>query len=408
MGFNFDNIYGGPCYVRNKIEAKVFEDYVTERNNLKKKNINCRGSANETYNNSYIRAKSILQKEVLDYIDHCFNLSETRENSAKQKNKTYPTYLEMENLNPQVEKSIYTTKTTQQKKTNEKKENDIDKFIRAIPKILSQAANQKASSYTENEIQHLEIQNQTFVNRDGMGQGPLSEGSTYLEGKTGAHFESVYTRKSEKNLADRIAAFRKKQKKKREKIKKILAKREAKKATGFINEDTDEGYYKGIGVTDEEAKSKMSVRNLAGKLTKAENIGGVRRVLKPTSKGFEVIDLTKSPRKTDNTIASAIQINTAYKESSGYGNTIIRDEVGENPEMDVPIPHKEKELQAERNLIAELLMMGAKAVEKSSTIDNCNQSKEKNSIFEEFEMAQTPFSSIPQFQDGIDDTLLDI
>ena len=73
-----------------------------------------------------------------------------------------------------------------------------------------------------------------------MGKGPLSEGSTYLEGKTGAHFESVYTRKSEKNLADRIAAFRKKQEKKREKIKKILAKREAKKATAFINEDTDE------------------------------------------------------------------------------------------------------------------------------------------------------------------------
>ena len=47
-------------------------------------------------------------------------------------------------------------------------------------------------------------------------------------------------------------------------------------------------------------------------------------------------------------------------------------------------------------------------MEQSSTIDNCNQSKERSSIFEEFEMAQTSFSSIPQFQDGIDDTLLDI
>ena len=75
-----------------------------------------------------------------------------------------------------------------------------------------------------------------------MSEGPLSGGSTYLAGKTGAHFESIFRRKSEKNLADRIAAFRKKQEKKREKIKKILAKREAKKAIEFINEDHGEVY----------------------------------------------------------------------------------------------------------------------------------------------------------------------
>ena len=79
--------------------------------------------------------------------------------------------------------------------------------------------------------------------------------------------------------------------------------------------------------------------------------------MKPSSKGFEVVELPKSSRKANNTIASAIQINTPYNESSGYGNTTIRDELGEKPEMDVPIPHKEKELQMERNLIAELLMV---------------------------------------------------
>ena len=75
-----------------------------------------------------------------------------------------------------------------------------------------------------------------------MSEGPLSVGSTCLLGKAGAHFESIFRRKSEKNLADRIAAFRKKQEKKREKIKKILAKREAKKAIEFINEDHGEVY----------------------------------------------------------------------------------------------------------------------------------------------------------------------
>ena len=45
------------------------------------------------------------------------------------------------------------------------------------------------------------------------------------------------------NLADRIAAFRRKEEKKREKINKILAKREAKKAIGLIHEDSNEVNY---------------------------------------------------------------------------------------------------------------------------------------------------------------------
>ena len=61
-----------------------------------------------------------------------------------------------------------------------------------------------------------------------------------MEGKTGAQFESVYRRKNEKELADRIALFRKKQEKKREKIQKILAKREAKKASGILHEESEE------------------------------------------------------------------------------------------------------------------------------------------------------------------------
>ena len=67
-----------------------------------------------------------------------------------------------------------------------------------------------------------------------------SKDATYFKGETGAQFESVYRRKNEKELADRIALFRRRQEKKREKIQKILAKREAKKASGILYEEPDE------------------------------------------------------------------------------------------------------------------------------------------------------------------------
>merc|ERR1712088_435075 len=105
-------------------------------------------------------------------------------------------------------------------------------------------------------------------------------------------------RKNEKELADRIALFRKKQEKKREKIQKILAEREAKKASGILHEEPEEIYYRGIGVTDEEVKPKTSIGSLAGRLTKANVIGGVRKVLKSSSKGFEVIELKNIPKGT--------------------------------------------------------------------------------------------------------------
>ena len=56
----------------------------------------------------------------------------------------------------------------------------------------------------------------------------------------GESFECVFHRKDEKLLAERIAAFRKKQEKKQHKIKKILEKREAKKAALSLIEDDNE------------------------------------------------------------------------------------------------------------------------------------------------------------------------
>ena len=47
-------------------------------------------------------------------------------------------------------------------------------------------------------------------------------------------------------------------------------------------------------------------------------------------------------------------------------------------------------------------------MEESTTTGNCDQSHQSNSIFEEFEMAQTSFSSIPQVQESLEETLLDI
>ena len=63
---------------------------------------------------------------------------------------------------------------------------------------------------------------------------------TSINKNHGAPFESVFHRKNEKQLAERIAAFRKKQEKKQQKIKRILEKREAKKAAGLLIEDANE------------------------------------------------------------------------------------------------------------------------------------------------------------------------
>ena len=71
----------------------------------------------------------------------------------------------------------------------------------------------------------------------------MSAPATHGTGNPGAHFESVFRRKDEKLLADRIASFRKRQEKKQQKIKKILAKREAKKAAGLLVEDASEVFY---------------------------------------------------------------------------------------------------------------------------------------------------------------------
>ena len=67
-----------------------------------------------------------------------------------------------------------------------------------------------------------------------------SERKTSINKNHEAPFESVFHRKNEKQLAERIAAFRKKQEKKQQKIKRILEKREAKKAAGLLIEDANE------------------------------------------------------------------------------------------------------------------------------------------------------------------------
>merc|ERR1712223_2351976 len=118
-----------------------------------------------------------------------------------------------------------------------------------------------------------------------------AECRTSIHKNPGESFESVFHRKDEKLLADRIAAFRKKQEKKQQKIKKILERREAKKAALSPIEDENEIRYKGIGMTDEQLDTKINVSSLAGKLTKAEEIGGVRRVLKPSSNGYEIVQI---------------------------------------------------------------------------------------------------------------------
>ena len=88
-------------------------------------------------------------------------------------------------------------------------------------------------------------------------------------------------------------------------------------------------------------------------------IGGVRKVLKSSSKGFEVIELKNIPKGTGhprdrndrcNKIRGPIPNNKDL-------DVAIKDEIDTKsiPENPMPIPEKEVDLQAERDLMAELL-----------------------------------------------------
>ena len=88
-------------------------------------------------------------------------------------------------------------------------------------------------------------------------------------------------------------------------------------------------------------------------------IGGVRKVLKSSSKGFEVVELKNIPKATGHSKDRDASCN---KTMSSIPNNkdidvAIKDEIdtksiSENP---MPIPEKDVDLQAERDLMAELL-----------------------------------------------------
>jgi len=94
---------------------------------------------------------------------------------------------------------------------------------------------------------------------------------------------------------EKIRKFLEKKKKKQEKIEKILAKRKE-KALGIDESTGKEVVYKGMGVTEEEARPKIKLKFLSGKLTKPTKIGGKKKVLKQST--GQVIELNpESPVK---------------------------------------------------------------------------------------------------------------
>ena len=94
---------------------------------------------------------------------------------------------------------------------------------------------------------------------------------------------------------EKIRKFLEKKKKKQEKIEKILAKRKE-KALGIDESTGKEVVYKGLGVTEEEARPKIKLKFLSGKLTKPTKIGGKKKVLKQST--GQVIELNpESPVK---------------------------------------------------------------------------------------------------------------
>ena len=91
-------------------------------------------------------------------------------------------------------------------------------------------------------------------------------------------------------------------------------------------------------------------------VNQAQNIGGVRKVLKPSSKGFEVVELP-NPSAIENTSSNSIETITTYKDDNDPINAGITNERDKKHETETTSQYKEHALQAERNLIAELLLV---------------------------------------------------
>ena len=88
-------------------------------------------------------------------------------------------------------------------------------------------------------------------------------------------------------------------------------------------------------------------------------IGGVRKVLKSSSKGFEVIELKNIPKGTGHPKDRNDSCNKTMGPIPNNKDldVAIKDEIDTKsvPENPMPIPEKEVDLQAERDLMAELL-----------------------------------------------------
>ena len=78
--------------------------------------------------------------------------------------------------------------------------------------------------------------------------------------------------------------------------------------------------------------------------------------MKPSSKGFEVVELP-NPSAVKNTSSNSITTIKTHKDSNDPINAGITDELEKKHGMETTSQYKEHALQAERNLIAELLLV---------------------------------------------------
>ena len=91
-------------------------------------------------------------------------------------------------------------------------------------------------------------------------------------------------------------------------------------------------------------------------MKQAETIGGVRRVLKPSSEGFEVVELPNTSQAVEDVISTTSTRPESTSQPQNENSAEKNRETRKTNE-DIYQPHlgKGTELQAERDLIAELL-----------------------------------------------------
>ena len=414
VSFTFENCCVGPIYVETDKEVTAIVDLVQEKVNERKSRIERRKMPGKTrpmprqsfYTNAATNARSTLAKDVVAYIDKAFTVKGMRENVIGRKKKNYPKrskILKIDKVSGEIlyppDHPLYKARPTAEPQTqpqpaqqsikvevddqcinsssqdetqeNQTRNANIDKILEVVcveeddeeePPQQPQSppgepaaqspVRKRGGRMTRNRTrassapkENLKISNALFQRKKpSESRGPGRPRTAQSLPKFTLHYPSkdavqpsttAGNSKEVKEVSwirphrqEQIKKFLERKQRKKERIEKILEKRKA-KALG-LEDSGKEKIYKGIGVTDEEALPKIRLKSLAGKLTKAQRIKGKKKVIKQCGK---VVELQDSPKKKP------------------------------PPPPVEPAPSDSTEMDAEKLLMQELLMIGQAAVD---------------------------------------------